>query len=470
MAWTEDLVAEIVELARRGNNWNTIRKDLVRKGFKRKIVEDSIHMVRKGWGLEHPLDVADLKVARSRSAAKIPTLYNTVVEMDVGDLVRWIGVKGSATDFVGRVTAVHPGIGFIDVEFPTGNFRVEPVWLAKINPFSGFQPVSYGDSSYTSWDKANQPRMLEVRASKDADPSEVARIYVGRKLKPAMERVASLFNRGFGPVACYQRIPAGEFSDPTVRLAIRLVYGEDEVPIEYHTPKDKPWKKAPPGTSIKDAKGELDEAADHVARLIHANYSRLETLNGELSKIKGQIDSARDKIGEQSEQLASLVSGGEENLRNGFEPFAAQVSGLDGKVRMVLAAAEAEVTTKSPSSKERENAAVQAMRALAEEIRETVPDLEQRFEAKFKAALDGLKETEKVLRVTVGLVKSSREAGPTDWLKDLYGKARTWVTDKIKGVTDFFSDASSDLVMLNSMADQAMEALGVAGGGPAPAA
>ena len=70
-----------------------------------------------------------------------------------GDIVQTYNpLSGGLEGFPGMVTAVHPGIGFIDVEFPWGNERVSPEFLVKQNPRFLFNYPSFIDTSYQSWD------------------------------------------------------------------------------------------------------------------------------------------------------------------------------------------------------------------------------------------------------------------------------------------------------------------------------
>jgi len=70
-----------------------------------------------------------------------------------GDIVQTYNyLYGGLEGYPGMVTAVHPGIGFIDVEFPWGNERVSPEFLVKQNPRFLFNYPSFIDTSYNSWD------------------------------------------------------------------------------------------------------------------------------------------------------------------------------------------------------------------------------------------------------------------------------------------------------------------------------
>jgi hypothetical protein len=58
-----------------------------------------------------------------------------------GDYVQRVVLGQGLTPYMGRVVAVLPGIGFVDVQWPFGNERVSPEELVKMNPkFSPYLP------------------------------------------------------------------------------------------------------------------------------------------------------------------------------------------------------------------------------------------------------------------------------------------------------------------------------------------
>jgi ribosomal protein S27AE len=62
------------------------------------------------------------------------------------------GDPGGLSPFVGRVTAVHRGLGCVDVQWPFGNERVFPDELVIVNPqLLRYLPPTL-DQSYTSYD------------------------------------------------------------------------------------------------------------------------------------------------------------------------------------------------------------------------------------------------------------------------------------------------------------------------------
>lgn len=72
----------------------------------------------------------------------------------VGDLVqKFIPGRSSMSPYTGTVTAVLPGIGFLDVQWPFGNERVSPEELVKVNPqYTVFLPPSLVSSYYPGLD------------------------------------------------------------------------------------------------------------------------------------------------------------------------------------------------------------------------------------------------------------------------------------------------------------------------------
>jgi hypothetical protein len=71
-----------------------------------------------------------------------------------GDLVqKFMPGRSDVSPYVGRVTAVMQGIGFLDVQWPFGNERVSPEELLKVNPaFVRFLPPTLNPSYYPGLD------------------------------------------------------------------------------------------------------------------------------------------------------------------------------------------------------------------------------------------------------------------------------------------------------------------------------
>lgn len=71
-------------------------------------------------------------------------------EFSQGDFVQKISViDGDLSPYMGRVTAVHKGIGCLDVQWPFGNERVFPDDVVKVDPkFSRVLPPALLDQTY----------------------------------------------------------------------------------------------------------------------------------------------------------------------------------------------------------------------------------------------------------------------------------------------------------------------------------
>lgn len=71
----------------------------------------------------------------------------------------------SMSPFVGRVTAVHRGLGVLDVQFPYGNERVFPDDIVKVDPkVSQWMPPTL-DQTYSSWDTTRKAKSSEWRTT-----------------------------------------------------------------------------------------------------------------------------------------------------------------------------------------------------------------------------------------------------------------------------------------------------------------
>lgn len=74
-------------------------------------------------------------------------------DFSIGDCVQRIVLGQGLTPYVGRVTAVLRGIGFVDVQWPFGNERVSPEELVRMNPeFSPYIPPSINFSYFPGQD------------------------------------------------------------------------------------------------------------------------------------------------------------------------------------------------------------------------------------------------------------------------------------------------------------------------------
>ena len=80
--------------------------------------------------------------------------WKLVKDFKPGDFVqKFMPGHSDVTPYVGRVTAVLPGIGFLDIQWPFGNERVSPEEVLLVNPeFTRFLPPSLNFSYYPGQD------------------------------------------------------------------------------------------------------------------------------------------------------------------------------------------------------------------------------------------------------------------------------------------------------------------------------
>jgi len=124
--------------------------------------------------------------------------WKLVKDFAAGDVVqRFDPTHGDLSPFVGRVTATHPGIGFVDVQWPYGNERMSSDDIVKVNPaFCRYLPPSLDFSYYAGYDvtKARQASGQESPWRTDALP-------------PAFHRdLAVLWAKGAGEVGAYDEL------------------------------------------------------------------------------------------------------------------------------------------------------------------------------------------------------------------------------------------------------------------------
>ena len=95
--------------------------------------------------------------------------------------------------FVGRVTAVHRGLGVVDVQWPYGNERMSPDEIVRVDPkVSVWLPPEF-DQSYDSYD------IQKARSRWASGP-----LWRGSGLPPGFYKdLAQAWSRGFGEVAAY---------------------------------------------------------------------------------------------------------------------------------------------------------------------------------------------------------------------------------------------------------------------------
>jgi hypothetical protein len=85
-------------------------------------------------------------------------IWKLVKDYKVGDFVqRFIPGQMDLSSFFGRVTAVHPGTGYVDVQWPFGNERHSSDEVVRVNPeFARYLPPSLNFSWYPGFDVTRQ--------------------------------------------------------------------------------------------------------------------------------------------------------------------------------------------------------------------------------------------------------------------------------------------------------------------------
>jgi hypothetical protein len=124
-------------------------------------------------------------------------------------------IDGSLSPYMGRVTAVHRGIGCLDVQWPFGNERVFPDDVVRVNPqFVRYLPPAF-DQSYMSWDIAKARKASTSSWKTDLFP---ATAYV---------RLAQFWHKGAGEVEAYDNLYrqlAPNVDDETLRAEVETFY------------------------------------------------------------------------------------------------------------------------------------------------------------------------------------------------------------------------------------------------------
>jgi hypothetical protein len=124
--------------------------------------------------------------------------WKLVRDFNIGDIVqRFAPASGSTlSPFVGRVTAVHRGLGQVDVQWPYANERMSPDEIVHVNPEISFWLPPEFDQSYSSYDIA-KARKLWASASP----------WRGSKLPPGFyTELARVWSQGFGEIAAYDAL------------------------------------------------------------------------------------------------------------------------------------------------------------------------------------------------------------------------------------------------------------------------
>lgn len=112
-----------------------------------------------------------------------------------GDVVQRIVLGQGLTPYVGRVTAVLRGIGFVDVQWPFGNERVSPEELVVMSPkFSPYLPPSLDFSYFPGLD-------AQVKSANVGRPWRTTEVPAGFH-----KELARLHYRGASEVQAYDEL------------------------------------------------------------------------------------------------------------------------------------------------------------------------------------------------------------------------------------------------------------------------
>lgn len=145
-------------------------------------------------------------------------LWRLAAEFKQGDVVQRFSPTFALSPFVGRVTAVHRGLGMLDVQFPHANERVSADEVVRVNPkLMHFLPPEF-DQSYSSYD-------IEKARSKWASTSP----WAGSQLPPGVyTNLAKSWAAGASEMAAYDeawhRFAAQGVDDESLRGEVAKFY------------------------------------------------------------------------------------------------------------------------------------------------------------------------------------------------------------------------------------------------------
>ena len=164
----------------------------------------------------------------------------------VGDKVQVIEPRGQGTMApIGVVTAVHPGIGFVDVQFPTTHARVSP------------EELHLAESKEEVGDTGADPAVFD----RDYEDFEhVASLYMDRVA--TLHRDAHHFRaKGIGEMDAYQmlfRHHHSRYSDHEVKSAVTAAYSDGQTKDAMY------WKEK--GRQYCPSKAEISSGCFHCPR------------------------------------------------------------------------------------------------------------------------------------------------------------------------------------------------------------
>lgn len=140
-------------------------------------------------------------------------------DFNQGDMVQQMDyARGALSPFVGHVTAVHKGLGVIDVQWPFGNQRLFPDDLVIVNSgLARYLPPSL-DQSYNSYDiqKARQASVNAPWREKELPPT-------------LFKDLAQYWSKGANEVIAYDDLyrkysSQASFEDQTLRGEVSKFY------------------------------------------------------------------------------------------------------------------------------------------------------------------------------------------------------------------------------------------------------
>lgn len=121
-------------------------------------------------------------------------------DFQAGDVVQWIDyARGALSPYAGRVVAVQPGLGTLDVQWPVGQERVTADEVVKVDP-KLFAYLPPGLSTDTTVRKASERNVLALYRD-----------------------LAKAWKAGVGEVAAWDKVYRATGKD--ARIAVDKVYG-----------------------------------------------------------------------------------------------------------------------------------------------------------------------------------------------------------------------------------------------------
>jgi len=124
--------------------------------------------------------------------------WELVKDFSVGDIVQQLLPGQGVTPYYGRVLAVMPGIGFVDVQWPFGSSRESPEDLIRCVPeMTAFLPPTLDFSYY--------PGMDAVRKARTNAPKNL--LWRTTQVPPGFHRdLARMFHAKMGDVLAYDTL------------------------------------------------------------------------------------------------------------------------------------------------------------------------------------------------------------------------------------------------------------------------